>query len=138
MSTAPSPAAFGSAAPGAGARRLAFFQGGFFMVSGIWPVLDLPSFMAVTGPKTDYWLVRTVGSLLVVIGATLFSAWRSGRVTPEIRLLGALAPIALATVDIVYVCADVIRPIYLADAVVELVLAVLWLRVRSITCIVPR
>lgn len=96
-------------------------------MSGLWPVFDLPSFMAVTGPKTDYWLVRTVGALLAVIGVTLLIASRRRDAIPsEIRFLGAFIPLALAVVDIVYVTVDVIAPIYLADAAVELVIAGLW------------
>ena len=40
----------------------------YFMLTGIWPVVHMPSFIAVTGPKTDLWLVRTVGLLIAGIG----------------------------------------------------------------------
>jgi hypothetical protein len=33
--------------------------------------LNIRSFQAVTGPKTDLWLVQTVGVLVTVIGLTL-------------------------------------------------------------------
>lgn len=39
-------------------------QGLFYLTSGIWPLIDMPSFEAVTGRKTDKWLVKTVGLLL--------------------------------------------------------------------------
>ena len=47
------------------------------------------TFEAVTGPKTDLWLVKTVGVLVAVIGAVLATAGLRGRVPPELALLGA-------------------------------------------------
>ena len=37
-------------------------------------ILGRRSFEAVTGPKIDYWLVRTVGGLLVAVGAVIVNA----------------------------------------------------------------
>ena len=47
-----------------GFRRLLFAEGVYFFLTGVWPVVHLPSFIAVTGPKRDLWLVRTVGLLI--------------------------------------------------------------------------
>ena len=33
-------------------------QGALYVVTGVWPLLHMASFEAVTGPKTDDWLVR--------------------------------------------------------------------------------
>jgi hypothetical protein len=52
---------------------------------------------------------------------------RRQRVTPEISLLGIGTAMSLAGVDVVYVRRRVISPIYLGDALVELVLAAFWL-----------
>ena len=43
--------------------RLLAFQSGYYGVTGIWPILHLPSFEAITGPKIDDWLVHMVGLL---------------------------------------------------------------------------
>lgn len=101
-------------------------QGAFYFLTGMWPLLHLPSFEAVTGPKTDDWLVQTVGALLATFGATLALAGFRHRITPEWRLLAAGFALVLALVDIVFVARDVISPIYLADAAVELPLALAW------------
>lgn len=106
--------------------RLAFAQGVFYFLTGIWPVLHLASFEAVTGPKTDDWLVQTVGALLATFGAVLALAGFRRRVTPEWRILAAGFALVLALVDIVFVARGIIRPIYLADAAVELPLALAW------------
>ena len=48
--------------------KLALLQGIFYVATGVWPLIDIVSFQVVTGPKTDLWLVKTVGVLVTVIG----------------------------------------------------------------------
>ena len=108
------------------AQRLALAQGLFFAASGAWPILHLRSFEAVTGPKPEGWLVKTVGALLVVGGGALALASRR-RVTPEWAVLGAGTAVALAGVDVWY--AGVrrrIAPVYLLDAVLEVGIVAAW------------
>jgi hypothetical protein len=101
-------------------------QGGFYALTGVWALVDLDSFMAVTGPKTDLWLVKTVGALVTVIGGVLlFAGWRR-RVTRDVLLLGIGAALSFATIDVVYVSAGRISKIYLLDAAAEVGLAIAW------------
>src|SRR6185503_3320021 len=93
--------------------KLAVIQGVFYLATGIWPLLDIVSFQLVTGPKTDLWLVRTVGVLVTVIGAVV--------------LLAVGSALGLAAIDVIYAVSGRISAIYLADAVVEVGLALLWL-----------
>ena len=101
------------------ADALAVAQGAFYVATGVWPILHMRSFEAVTGEKTDDWLVKTVGALIAVAGVTMITAGLRRRVTPEIALLAAGSAAALATVDVVYTNKGVIRPVYLLDAVAE-------------------
>ncbi len=101
-----------------------FGQGMYYFVGGIWPLLHMRSFTAVTGPKVDLWLVRAVAGLLVVIGGVLtLSALRRGE-TPELRLLAAGSAIVLASIDVYYSLRRRISRIYLLDAVAQVFLAV--------------
>jgi hypothetical protein len=88
--------------------------------------VDIDSFQSVTGPKTDLWLVRTVGALVTVIGLVLISAARRRRVTNEILLLGLGSALALTAIDVIYALSGRISVIYLADAAAEIGLAALW------------
>ena len=108
------------------APALALVQGVFYAATGLWALVDLDSFMAVTGPKTDRWLVKTVGILVTVIGAVLLLAWRRGQVAAEVVLLAVGSALSLAAIDVIYVSNRTIPPIYLLDAVVEAGLALLW------------
>jgi hypothetical protein len=105
---------------------VALVQGGFYAVTGVWALVDLDSFMAVTGPKTDLWLVKTVGALVTVIGGVLLAAGWRRRVTRDVLLLGIGAALSLATIDLVYVSAGRISKIYLLDAAAEVGLAIAW------------
>ena len=113
--------------------RVALLQGGFYFLTGVWPLLDIDSFQVVTGPKIDLWLVRTVGILVAVIGTVLVTAWRRRSVGPEIIVLGMGSALGLTAIDIIYVSLGTIAPIYLADVVVEIGLAAAWAvgRLRS-------
>ncbi len=111
-------------------RRLAGVQALFYLVTGVWPLLHMRSFEAITGPKMDRWLVKTVGVLVIAIGGSLGLAARAERTTPEIALLGAGSAGGLAAIDIVYVAKRRISPVYLLDAAAELVLVAAWILIR--------
>lgn len=107
-------------------RTLALSQGLFYAATGMWPLVHMRSFEAVTGPKVDRWLVRTVGALIGVAGGAMISAARRRRVTPEIRALAAGSAAVLAVIDLTYVVRKRIPPVYLLDAAAELALVGAW------------
>jgi hypothetical protein len=113
------------------ARTVALAQGLYFMGSGVWPLVHMRSFLAMTGPKTDLWLVRTVGALIAVSGAVLTAAAWRGRVTPEVAALGVGSASVLGAVDAIYVAKATIPPVYLLDLAAEAVLVAAWTTARS-------
>jgi hypothetical protein len=114
-------------------RLLLLGQAGYYVVSGLISVVSRDLFEAVTGSKSDYWLVRMVGLLAVVIGVTIGIGAQAGRRTPELIALAAGSALAFAAIDLVYGLSGVISPIYVVDGVLELGLAaaVLGLSLRS-------
>jgi hypothetical protein len=115
-----------------GVRRLvARVQGWFYVATGVWPIVDIDSFQAVTGPKTDLWLVRTVGVLVTVIGATILLAVRQRRLDTPIVVLAVGSALGLASIELVYALAGRISPVYLADAAAEIVIAGIWMVGRA-------
>ena len=99
-------------------------QGLYFLATGIWPLLSMRTFEAVTGPKVDRWLVKTVGVLVAVIGVSLLADTR--RPSRGSHVLGVGSAAALAGVDVVYSLRGRISKIYLLDAVLEALLVTLW------------
>ena len=106
--------------------KLALLQGLFYVATGVWPLIDSVSFQVVTGPKTDVWLVHTVGVLVTVVGAVLIAASRTRRITPEIVMLAVGSALGLAAIDLRYALTGRISAVYLADAAVEIGLSILW------------
>lgn len=111
---------------GRAAERLAVGQGAFYLATGLWPILHMRSFEAVTGEKIDDWLVKTVGAMIAVVGTVTTVAGVRRRVTPEIALLAAGSAAVLAAVDVIYNTKRVIPPVYLLDAVAEAGLVGAW------------
>jgi hypothetical protein len=104
-------------------RVLIGAQSAYSGLTGIWPILHLPSFEAVTGPKIDDWLVHMVGLLAAAIGTVLGVATVRGRVrSPDVVLLAASSAVAFAAIDLRYGLTGHISPIYLADAAVQICL----------------
>ena len=94
-------------------------QGIYYVTNGLWPILHMRSFEAVTGPKRDKWLVKTVGALITAIGSTLlFSAVREPE-SETARNLGISTALALIAIDSIYSIRGTIPKIYLMDAAVE-------------------
>lgn len=102
-----------------GTRRL---QGAYYVASGVWPIVSIETFEAVTGPKREDWLVRTVGVLVTIIGLVMLR--RRG---PAVAELGAGSALALGAVDVIGVATGRLRPVYLLDALVEALFVTGWL-----------
>jgi len=102
-------------------------QGAYFFLTGVWPLVHMPSFLAVTGPKTDLWLVRTVGLLITIIAVHLLLAGWRGNPSQETIVLAMGSALFLMAVDVWYVARGTIDRIYLLDAAAELVLLGLWI-----------
>jgi hypothetical protein len=104
-------------------RPLATVHGGYYLATGLWPVVSMRTFEWVTGRKTDRWLVRMVGLLAAVIGLAILR----DRDRPVDRALPVGAALAFSAIDVVYTANGTIRPIYLGDAAVEAALIAGWL-----------
>ena len=105
---------------------MALTQGIYYLVSGAWGVVHIASFQKVTGRKTDLWLVKTVGLLLVAIGGGLILAGAGRGFAPGLIFIAMASAVALLIIELVYVLKRVIGPIYLADAVVEAGFLIWW------------
>lgn len=101
-------------------------QGLYYIITGLWPLLHMPSFLRITGPKTDLWLVRTVAILVTIIGATLALAGvrRTGGLEIPFLALGSAA--GLTGIEVTSVARRRISPIYLGDTLAELAIIGYW------------
>jgi hypothetical protein len=108
-------------------RHVAGVQGIFYFITGIWPLLSISTFMAVTGPKTDIWLVKTVGVLLGVIGLTLILAAARRQMVFAVAVLGIGTALGLIGIELFYVFNGTISAVYLLDTILEAGFLIGWL-----------
>ena len=95
----------------------------YYALTGVWPILHMRSFEAITGPKQDRWLVKMVGALALTNGVVLAIGARRERIAAETIALAVCSALAFSAVDVVYAMRGRIRPVYLGDAAAELALA---------------
>jgi len=109
-------------------QSVAVAQSIYTLATALWPIIDIRSFMEVTGYKTDIWLVKTVAVLLLTNGLVIGSfAFQREKNFKTITLLGFLTAISLFSIDAYYTSLQVIPDIYLADAVIEVIIAAMWM-----------
>jgi len=108
-------------------RWIPLIQGFYFLITAVWPLIYLQSFIAVTGPKTDLWLVKTVGFLLLPYAVFCFWAALVQRPIPQV-LSGSmmLLGVCLAGVEFYYYARGVISAVYEMDAVLQILFAAWW------------
>jgi hypothetical protein len=105
-----------------------YFQGLYFTLTGLWPIIHMPSFLKVTGSKTDLWLVRTVGLLIFSLGISLlYSAFVLVTISKALALCALLEAAFLLLIELYYVRKGVISKIYYLDSIVETAFILLWL-----------
>ena len=107
-------------------RAIAGVHAGYLLTTGIWPLLHRRSFEAVTGPKEDFWLVRTVGGLAAAAGATLAVSVVRGKRPPEAVALAMTSGLVFAAADVRAARTESL--VYLGDIVAQAVLVPAWLR----------
>jgi hypothetical protein len=104
------------------ARFLLLIQAAYYGITGLWPLIHMPSFERVTGPKHDDWLVQTVGALTLAIAAAfLAGAARTGKPARETLVLAGASALAFGAVDVVFHARGILGSVYLADAAVQAV-----------------
>ena len=108
-------------------RILLWVQGIYSLTTALWALFDIDSFMKVSGPKTDIWLVKTVSVLLVAIAICLLSfLFMRTHPLPAI-ILGGMTALGLILIDIYYTANHTIKWVYLLDAVAEAAFLLVWL-----------
>src|SRR5690606_31412191 len=102
-------------------------QGLFYFFTGVWPLLQIESLMAGTGPKSGIWVVKTGGLLITACSLGMLAASVRQGAQPGLPLVLFGYMFVLAAIDVYYVAREVILPVYLADAAVEVLFLLIWL-----------
>jgi hypothetical protein len=108
-------------------RRAALAQGVFYVATGLWPVLHLRSFEAVSGKKRDTWLVQTTGALIAAIGCALVVGAFERTGSRAVKTLGIASAATLGAADLYFVSTGQIPRVYLGDAAAEAAAIAGWI-----------
>jgi hypothetical protein len=102
-------------------------QGIYSLVTALWGLADIDSFMEVTGPKTDVWLVKTVSVLIIPIAFCLISAIYIKNSLMPVAVVGLTSALGLGFIDFYYAINDVISDVYLGDGFMQLFFVISWM-----------
>jgi hypothetical protein len=107
-------------------KLLIFIQSGYYLLTALWAIIDINSFITVTGPKTDIWLVKTTAAMIITISLTLGSyLFMQGNKFPAI-ILGSISAFSFVIIDFYYVAENIISNIYVLDGIFESILLIGW------------
>ncbi|WP_419870855.1 hypothetical protein [Chryseobacterium sp. CT-SW4] len=102
-------------------------QGIYYLITSVWPLIHLKSFLEVTGDKTDIWLVKTVAVLLLSYSFLFFYIAFCKRILPIHALIGSICSIGLAIIDLYYYLQGTLKWVYFLDFIIELCFFIYWL-----------
>jgi hypothetical protein len=102
-------------------------QGIYSLLTALWGLLDIESFMDVTGPKTDVWLVKTVSVLIIPISLCLLFAIYSKNSLLTAAIVGVTSAMGFCVIDFYYSLNDVILNVYLADGFMQILFLLGWI-----------
>jgi hypothetical protein len=108
-------------------RTILTIQGLYMSLTSLWPIIDLHSFIQLTGYKTDVWLVKTLSLLLLSIGISFIIQSAQRSLSAGIRLLAINVAVSLSAIDFYYTTVNVISDVYVIDGFIQLLFISLWL-----------
>jgi hypothetical protein len=108
-------------------RIILGMQSGYYLLTGLWPLLHMSSFMEITENTTDPLLVKTIGILLVCAAITFLISLYNNENSAAVVFLSVSSAIGLLSIDIYYNLTDEISTLYLIDAALQLILLEAWI-----------
>lgn len=101
-------------------------HGAYYLFAGAWPLVHMDSFEAVTGPKPDEFLVRTVGLILLMTGTILLSQRRAPWERSAVFAAMGTALI-LGCVAVVSASGGWVWKVFFAEGAMHLLFATAWI-----------
>ena len=108
-------------------RLLLAVQSPYYLLTAVWPLVDIESFMWVTGYKKDIWLVKTVSVLLLPVSLVFFAALFRQMPLLVMALLAGGCAVGLAAIDFYYTGNGTISNVYRVDGYLQAVFFLGWM-----------
>lgn len=106
-------------------RYLRNVHGVYLLIGGAWPLLHLRSFEAITGPKSDDFLVRSVALLLLLAGSILLAQRKAPFERSAVQMAMGTS-FSLGCVAVISALGGWIWKIYLIDGAIHLLFVLAW------------
>jgi hypothetical protein len=103
-----------------------WIQSVYYFITAVWGLADIHSFMEVTGPKTDIWLVKTVSVLIIPISLSLICGVFFNTHPVPVMLVAATSALGFAAIDFYYTANDTIKWVYAIDGTVQALFFLVW------------
>lgn len=110
---------------------LLWTQGLYTLLTAAWAIIDIDSFMKLTGPKTDIWLVKTVAAVLVSIGLFFLTCIFVRSSVVPMAVLAITSSLGLICIDFYYSSKKIISSIYQADGILQIIFVICWIFVLT-------
>jgi hypothetical protein len=107
-------------------RHLLWIQGIYILLTAVWPLIDMESFLKISGPKTDIWLVKTVAVLLIPIAILFISTIFFSSHPLPVLLVGIATSAGLASIELYYTANHTIKWVYAVDGILQICFFLLW------------
>ena len=112
-------------------NEVATVQALYYIATGVAPFVSRRTFEAVTGPKTDWWLVQTVGALVSILGGALLHSAVARKVTTKDRLIAISVAAGLGAIESANAIRRRISRVYLLDALLQACFISAWALTKS-------
>jgi len=108
---------------------LFLLNGAYLGLTGLWALIDLQSFIMVTGPKSDIWLVKSLSLMFICIGIAFLLAYYFLENSLPMIILGFSVALALLGIDLYYSMNEIIPKVYLIDGFIQLLFLMGWIMI---------
>ena len=105
-------------------------QSAYYIATGLWPLIHYDSFEAVTGRKSERWLVETVGGMIATAGVSLAVGSRGHRPSIETTVTSVGSAVTLGLIDALYLLRGRLGPAYAVDVLAQGAFLVAFGRLR--------
>jgi hypothetical protein len=109
------------------AHYILIAQGIYTILTSLWPIIHIKSFLFITGPKTDVWLVKLVSLLLLCMGISFLMEVSQKHLSVTIKQLALNSAVVLFVVDLYYSYYNIIPEVYVIDGFIQLLFICLWM-----------
>jgi hypothetical protein len=112
-------------------KTILIIQGIYTTITALLAIVDIDSFMKVTGPKNDIWLVKTVSVILLAVGLTFLVHAFQQKISLAAITLALSTSLGLAIIDFHYVSEGVISRVYAADGIIQIIFFIIWIYIAA-------